>query len=293
MSIFISGVKPVQDGRCCFGGTFGDAFKSFYGDSQAAVALKRLRTFQNDQHDARHKIFQKFCKEALIWRQLEHKFVLPFLGIDAENFPRHPCMVSPWMVNGTIIQFLKKNPRANINGLLFGIVQGIDYLHSKKVVHGDIKGCNILIDENCQPRLADFGLTVFADATRHNTTDHGGTIQWMAPELLFSPGESQRRTFASDIYAYGCVCVEVYTGKPPFPDTGEARVILEVSAGKRPKRPNMMSDALWSLVETCWHENRNVRPRSQQAVAELDRMIKSTNAPTASTYDLGQARELG
>uniref|UniRef100_A0A0W0FNM6 Protein kinase domain-containing protein n=1 Tax=Moniliophthora roreri TaxID=221103 RepID=A0A0W0FNM6_MONRR len=187
------------------------------------------------------------------------------------------------MVNGTIIQFLKKNPRANINGLLFGIVQGIDYLHSKKVVHGDIKGCNILIDENCQPRLADFGLTVFADATRHNTTDHGGTIQWMAPELLFSPGESQRRTFASDIYAYGCVCVEVYTGKPPFPDTGEARVILEVSAGKRPKRPNMMSDALWSLVETCWHENRNVRPRSQQAVAELDRMIKSTNAPTAST----------
>ncbi|ESK81359.1 ste ste20 paka protein kinase [Moniliophthora roreri MCA 2997] len=44
-----------------------------------------------------------------------------------------------------------------------------------------------------------------------------------------------------------------------------------------------MSDALWSLVETCWHENRNVRPRSQQAVAELDRMIKSTNAPTAST----------
>ncbi|ESK81358.1 tkl tkl-ccin protein kinase, partial [Moniliophthora roreri MCA 2997] len=140
MSIFISGVKPVQDGRCCFGGTFGDVFKSFYGDSQAAVALKRLRTFQNDQHDARHKIFQKFCKEALIWRQLEHKFVLPFLGIDAENFPRHPCMVSPWMVNGTIIQFLKKNPRANINGLLFGIVQGIDYLHSKKVVHGDIKG---------------------------------------------------------------------------------------------------------------------------------------------------------
>ncbi|KAI3621402.1 ste ste20 paka protein kinase [Moniliophthora roreri] len=143
--------------------------------------------------------------------------------------------------------------------------------------------CNILIDENCQPRLADFGLTVFADATRHNTTDYSGTIQWMAPELLFSPGESQRRMFASDIYAYGCVCVEVYMGKLPFPDTGEARVILEVSAGKRPKRLNMMSDALWSLVEMCWHENRNVRPRSQQAVAELDRMIKSTNVLMAST----------
>ncbi|KAK7054448.1 hypothetical protein VNI00_003646 [Paramarasmius palmivorus] len=282
LPIFISGVRTVQDGRCSFGGTFGDVYKSSYEGEQ--VALKRLRTFQNNSHDARHRIFQKFCKEALIWRQLDHKFILPFLGIDAENFPRHPCMVSPWMANGTIMQFLKKNPKADINRLLFGIIQGINYLHSKKVVHGDLKGFNILIDEKGQPRIADFGLTVFADATRQNTTDHGGTVRWMAPELLFSPVDSHhRRTPASDIYAYGCVCVEVYTGKPPFPDIGEAKVILEVSTGKRPKRPNVISDRLWSLVQSCWHENRDDRPKSQQVMAEFERIVESAGiGPTAS-----------
>lgn len=107
---------------------------------------------------------------------------------------------------------------------------GIHYLHSQNIVHGDIKGVwkfstylltlsnlysqsqgNILIDESGQPRLADFGLTIFADGTRHNTTDQGGTLRWMAPELLYPiPGiECYKRTTASDVYAYGCLCIEV------------------------------------------------------------------------------------
>ena len=70
---------------------------------------------------------------------------------------------------------------------------------------------NILIDENWHPQLADFGLTLFAENSHYNTTDQGGTMRYMAPELIHPDhfGMTYRRTYASDIYAYACLCIEV------------------------------------------------------------------------------------
>ena len=54
-------------------------------------------------------VLQTFCREAVVWKTLNHRYVLPFLGIDVESFPRQPCVVSPWMTNGTINEFLQQN----------------------------------------------------------------------------------------------------------------------------------------------------------------------------------------
>ncbi|KAJ4479357.1 kinase-like domain-containing protein [Lentinula aciculospora] len=283
--MFIDGVASVKD-KNSYGGTFGDVYRSTY--KSKPVALKRLRHFQLEES---HRLYQKFCKEALIWQRLSHQFILPFLGIDAENFPRQPCMVSPWMVNGTVTLFLKRNPKVNIDKLLFEISEGIHYLHSQNIVHGDIKGGNILIDELGQPRLADFGLTSFADATRHNTTDQGGTLRWMAPELLYPlPGiECYKRTTASDMYAYGCLCIEVYTGQVPFADIrSEIMVLEQVLKGGRPGRPvgsNSMTDELWNLVTACWEHDRASRPKSGLVVDHLKRILRrSATDPVALPF---------
>lgn len=269
-SMFISGVGVVRD-KNTIGGTFGDIYQTTYKGKP--VALKRLRIFRICE---RAKIYRKFCKEALVWQKLSFKYVLPFLGIDAENFPRQPCMVSPWMSNGTAPHFLKQNPCANIDKLLFEIAQGIEYLHSQSVVHGDIKGGNILIDEQWHPRLADFGLTVFADATRQFTTDQGGTLRWMAPELL-RPSGNFKRTFSSDIYAYGCVCVELYSGRVPFPDiTHEVRIIEMVLSGDLPPRPASMTDPLWQLVCVCCENGADMRPGASEIVEMLRTFLRES-----------------
>ncbi|KAG7449363.1 kinase-like protein [Guyanagaster necrorhizus] len=268
--MFISGVGLVRD-KNTLGGTFGDIYRSIYEGK--SVALKRLRIFRICE---RSKIYRKFCKEALVWQQLSFEYVLPFLGIDAENFPRQPCMVSPWMSNGTAPQFLKQNPNANVDKLLFEIAQGIEYLHSQSVVHGDIKGGNILIDEHWHPRLADFGLTVFGDATRQFTTDQGGTLRWMAPELL-RPSESFKRTFSSDVYAYGCVCVELYSGRIPFSDIKhEVRVIELVLSGELPTRPASMKVDLWDLVCACCENGADTRPRASEIVEMLRTFLRES-----------------
>uniref|UniRef100_A0A0W0FW06 Protein kinase domain-containing protein n=1 Tax=Moniliophthora roreri TaxID=221103 RepID=A0A0W0FW06_MONRR len=200
-SMFISRVTLVGNRNIC-GGAFADVYRGTHNGKY--VALKRPRLFRGNHS----KLYAKFCREAAVWQRLHHKFVMPFVGIDAETFPRQPCMVAPWMFNGTITEFLRKRPESDVEKLLLEVSEGIKYLHSENVVHGDIKGANILIDEECHPRLADFGLTTFADTNGQNTTEHGGTLRWMAPELFSFSGESPRRTFASDIYAFGCLTIE-------------------------------------------------------------------------------------
>jgi serine/threonine protein kinase len=96
---------------------------------------------------------------------------------------------------------------------LFEIAQGLAYLHSQNVIHGDLRGSNVLVDDDWHAVLADFGLAVFSDATAAtHTSHHGGSVRWMGPELHYPQScglENFTRTFASDCYSFAFVCIEV------------------------------------------------------------------------------------
>ncbi|KAJ7719636.1 kinase-like domain-containing protein, partial [Mycena maculata] len=212
------------------------------------------------------------CREALVWKDLHHPHILPFLGIDRDSFPSSLCMVSPWMEHGTILNHLKARGHANVDKLLFEIAQGLQYLHSRNIVHGDLRGANILINEDWSACLADFGLSVFSNATSSmHTSNRAGSVFWMAPELIAPEhfGLEFARTPASDVYAFGCVCVELYTGRAPFAELSEAAALLKIINGKRVARPTgtpAMSDIVWQRVSTYWAENPTTRPMTDVVV---------------------------
>ncbi|KAJ7817849.1 kinase-like domain-containing protein [Mycena olivaceomarginata] len=203
----------------------------------------------------------KLCREALVWKDLRHPHILPFLGIDRDSFPSALCSVSPWMEHGTILKYLQDHGRGNVDKLLHEVAQGLQYLHSRNIVHGDLRGANILINEDWSACLADFGLSVFANATTSMyTSTRAGSLYWMAPELIDPDrfGYKFARTKASDIYAFGCVCLELYTGQPPFSELSQAAALLRVVNGERPGRPSgppAMSDALWQNANRYWAED--------------------------------------
>ncbi|KAJ7717076.1 kinase-like domain-containing protein [Mycena maculata] len=206
-SLFITGVSGRED-QPRFGGGFGDIYRASY--SNQTVALKHMRHFLRGADLRRIRL--KFCREALVWKDLHHPHILPFLGIDRDSFPSSLCMVSPWMEHGTVVDYLKNHGHANVDKLLFEIAQGLQYLHSRNIVHGDLRGANILINQDWSACLADFGLSVFSNATTSmHTSNRSGSIYWMAPELIAPErfGLAFARTPASDVYAFGCVCVEV------------------------------------------------------------------------------------
>ncbi|KAJ6553268.1 kinase-like domain-containing protein [Mycena capillaripes] len=214
----VHGVVLLSDRPVKYGG-FADIYHGQYTNSsgeEVEVALKVLKIFQDQSDDARRLILQKFAKEALVWHYLKHTNVVPFLGVDAATFPSPTmAMVSTWMPQGSALNYMAENSPVfhYAISLLDDVIQGLMYLHSENIVHGDLCARNILI-KGRRACLTDFGLAAFIEMdTSVKTSARSGSTRWMAPELLhpdvYQPGLRFRRTSASDVWAFGCVCCEV------------------------------------------------------------------------------------
>ncbi|KAJ7066309.1 kinase-like domain-containing protein, partial [Mycena amicta] len=143
---------------------------------------------------------------------------------------------------------------------------------NNRVVHGDLKGANILVSPSRRACIADFGFSSITDSASFrltNSTRRGGTSRYEAPELL-SLENSDPNDFRSDVYAFACVCYEIYAKKPPFfEDRNEYVVANKVLRGDRPSRLPIIPDGLWKLTEACWCQNPEDRPIMSQIVEEL------------------------
>ncbi|KAF7328118.1 Protein kinase domain-containing protein [Mycena venus] len=203
------------------------------------VAVKSMRQFKEDDVKVSLK---KVGREALIWRQLSHPNLLPFLGL-----------YTPFDLMQQIVD----------------VAMGLEYLHKECVVHGDLKAvcgfANILVSPSGRACITDFGLSSIVDELSLNLTfssyiGQAGTLRYQAPELLSNECSNH---FGSDVYAFACVCYEILTGKVPFFEVpNEAAVVFKVTVeGARPSRLEAIASAdLWQLLEDCWHRNADRRP---------------------------------
>ncbi|KAG6824366.1 hypothetical protein H0H92_007094 [Tricholoma furcatifolium] len=170
------------------------------------------------------------------------------------------------------------------------VAQGLKFLHNNGIVHGDLKGANILINEFERACIADFGLSSVSDKEILTWTSHsamsskGGTVRWQAPEL-FNPEEEEDilNTPASDIYAWACVAYEIFAGCLPFAHlTRDAAVMNKVMMGQRPVRPLDSSPSwdvwgltedIWALMEACWDSVPVRRPSVDAVIERLERTL--------------------
>ncbi|KAF9259584.1 kinase-like protein, partial [Marasmius fiardii PR-910] len=152
---------------------------------------------------------------------LRHPNIIPLLGINTTLFFSSFSLVFPWMVNGDIIMFLKENSDHDKLQSTCEIMASLEYFHSfsPPIVHGDIKGANILVSKDYHCLLIDFGLAAITAETM--STIHTilgvikGSTQWMAPELFtITDGGSNCKDTKKDqtpqeIYAFACTVFEV------------------------------------------------------------------------------------
>jgi len=197
-----------------------------------------------------------------------------------------PNLVTEWMEYGDLYDYMKTFPRASEEtiGLLARIASGLEYLHSKKVIHADLKSQNILISRDKNPLICDFGISrLIQTCTSTTETSLRGTTRWMSKELLFAFESSDpKHDEMSDMWAFGMIIYELLSWKVPYSEYNGVFVALAIIQGKLPTKPEEPEDPLifnilWNLSLSCWKEI-GIRYSASNTVASLDCIDNSRRA---------------
>jgi serine/threonine protein kinase len=152
------------------------------------------------------------------------------------------------------------------------ILEGLVQLHAQKIVIQDLKPSNILMDEHDQCVISDFGLAATVSSTlvtAQSSSVVGGTPAYKAPEQYDEESFGKISTM-TDMWAFGCVVIELLTGFPPWRGKQPMHIMMYV-AGKRqpPSIPGQASGALAELLQLCFSHEQSARPTAEQALLAL------------------------
>ncbi|KAF9233556.1 kinase-like domain-containing protein, partial [Melanogaster broomeanus] len=242
--------------------------------------------------------FQKLRREIRVWLSLDHVNILPLFGT-ATGFGQYPAMVCPWLDNGALTSYLeRRNDNLTTEQrlvLLSDIAEGLQHLHSRSVVHGDLSGSNVLVRGNGRACITDFGLstmlTELGGSTFATSCQARGTLRWAASELLdihVSDDEENPPTCVpttqSDVYSFGGIMLLVLTGNVPYHYyVREVQVMRAILTGETPRRPSrdLIPDRRWSFIQRCWSTDdaSQQRPSDEELVEFTSRELAEAGSP--------------
>ncbi|XP_069743194.1 ephrin type-A receptor 7 isoform X1 [Narcine bancroftii] len=244
------------------------------GKRDVPVAIKTLKVgFTEKQR-------RDFLCEASIMGQFDHPNVVHLEGVVTRGKPI--MIVIEYMENGALDAFLRKHDGQftviQLVGMLRGIAAGMRYLADMGYVHRDLAARNILVNSNLVCKVSDFGLSrIVEDDPEAVYTTTGGKIpvRYTAPEAI----QYRKFTSASDVWSYGIVMWEVMSyGERPYWDMSNQDVIKAIEEGYRLPAPMDCPPGLHQLMLDCWQQERNERPKFDQIVGILDKMIRNPNS---------------
>jgi len=230
--------------------------------SGALVAIKRLKLDGIDEVD---RVLERVSREARIWGELKHPNITPFLGY-CRRQNEIPFLVSPWMENGNAAAYRKAHPEVDSLKLIIGVASGLEYLHSKEIVHGSLSAHHVLLDENLNAHLSDFSISrIFQD---EGSWSRRPPHEWSAPEVM-----RYNLTAKSDIHSFASLAFELITGTwpvacqkavhmgntPQFPTSKVGNFRLLPNEGCR----------LWQLMLRCWKSKPAERPDIRDVVKKI------------------------
>src|SRR5262245_33856363 len=249
-------------------GGMGVIYRARQQHSRRIVAVKRVLAHQVNSHET----LVRFRREAEAVASLDHPNILPIHEV-SESEEGLPYFSMKYAMGGslrTAAPTLRKNTRECVR-VMAKVARRIAYAHSKGILHRDLQPGNILLDENGEPLVSDFGLAKWMDQTSDltRTLETLGTPGYIAPEQ--SECLAADLTPAADVYSLGAILFYLLTGRPPFVGPNVLVVIHHAAAPPAPRlrsfAPSLDRD-LETIVARCLESDPKARYESAGALAD-------------------------
>ncbi|KAK4755125.1 hypothetical protein SAY87_008882 [Trapa incisa] len=264
-------------------GTFGTVYHGKWRGTD--VAIKRIKKVCfTGRSSEQERLTVEFWREADILSKLHHPNVVAFYGVVQDGPGGTMATVTEYMVNGSLRHVLlckdRHLDRRKRLIIAMDAAFGMEYLHSKDIVHFDLKCDNLLVNlkDPARPicKVGDFGLSKI----KRNTLVTGGvrgTLPWMAPELL--NGSSNKVSEKVDVFSFGIVLWEILTGEEPYANMHYGAIIGGiVNNTLRPPVPSYCDPEWRLLMEQCWAPDPTARP----CFADIARRLRVLSAAAQS-----------
>ncbi|MBI3761446.1 MAG: serine/threonine protein kinase [Chloroflexi bacterium] len=262
-------------------GGMATVFKARQRSMNREVAIKVLpEQFLHDPN-----FLARFTNEARVIAGLEHRSILPVY--DYGEIGGAPYIVMRLMPSGSLRTRLKSGPipAAEVVRLIGQIAEALDFAHARGVIHRDLKPDNVLLDDQGNAYLSDFGIAKVIESTAQTTGSMiVGTPSYMSPEQA----KGQKATRLSDLYALGAMTFELLTARPPFQADDIIALLFKHANDPVPPIRDFNSnapEALQAAIEKAMAKQPDDRyPTAREYAADLERRLRG-ESPAATMFE--------
>ncbi|TFK41240.1 kinase-like domain-containing protein, partial [Crucibulum laeve] len=248
-------------------GSYGRVYVALNATTGEVMAVKQveLTRIANDRNSRQLEVVEALKFESDTLRDLDHPNIVQYLGYE-ENQETLSIFLE-YVPGGTIASCLRNHGRFRedvTKSFTFQILDGLEYLHSKQILHRDLKADNILLEESGTCKISDFGISKKAEKINEGRafTAMKGTVYWMAPEVV-STDSSKGYDRKVDIWSVGCVVLEMWSGKRPWSGEEVLPVMMKLVNNKLPPPipPDViLSESARDFREQCFYADPARRP---------------------------------